>query len=57
MNKPWSVVDDEELLLLRELERIIRHDGGVTQPVHLILGKLQSIRGRGRPKQCFRWNE
>ncbi len=48
--RPWSVVPDEELRLLRELERTVSFQGGVTAEVHSILGRLKQLRGT-HPKQ------
>jgi hypothetical protein len=48
MQKPWSVINDDELRLLRLLEKTIRFQGGVSAEVHLILGQLRASRGEAR---------
>lgn len=50
MQKPWSVVEDEELNLLRELEKTVASQGGVTPEVHAILGSLGTVRRSKRSK-------
>lgn len=44
MFKPWSVVDDEELKLLRAIKNRVVEQGGVDPEMHSLLGQLRRLK-------------